>query len=110
MVKLRLSVPQVRDSEAEFYPDCLAKGLRSERAFKAALAEMYIQGVSTRKVKEITKVLREYEVSSSQVSRVTKEYDKEFEQRRVRPLGKIRYLIIDARYKKVRHGGHFLNR
>jgi len=54
MVKLRLSVPQVRDSEAEFYPDCLAKGLRSERAFKAALAEMYIQGVSTRKAKEIT--------------------------------------------------------
>jgi len=109
MGKLRLSVPQVRDSEEEFYPNCLEKGLRSERALKAALAEMYIQGVSTRKVKEITEVLCGYEVSSSQVSRVTKELDKEFEQWRVRPLGKVRYLIIDARYEKVRHGGHVID-
>ena len=109
MGKLRLSVPQVRDSEEEFYPNCLEKGLRSERALKAALAEMYIQGVSTRKVKEITEVLCGYEVSSSQVSRVTKELDKEFEQWRVRPLGKVRYLIIDARYEKVRHDGHVID-
>lgn len=109
MGKLRLSVPQVRDSEEEFYPNCLEKGLRSERALKAALAEMYIQGVSTRKVKEITEALCGYEVSSSQVSRVTKELDKEFEQWRARPLGKIRYLMVDARYEKVRHGGHVID-
>ena len=107
--KLTLSVPQVRESEEEFYPTCLEKGLRSERALKAALAEMYIQGVSTRKVKAITEALCGYEVSSSQVSRITKELDGEFEQWRSRPLGKIRYLIVDARYEKVRHGGHVID-
>jgi transposase-like protein len=107
--KLKLSVPQVRESEDEFYPNCLEKGLRSERALKAALAEMYIQGVSTRKVKAITEALCGYEVSSSQVSRITKELDGEFEQWRNRPLGKIRYLMVDARYEKVRHGGHVID-
>ena len=107
--KLTLSVPQVRESEQEFYPNCLEKGLRSERALKAALAEMYIQGVSTRKVKAITEALCGYEVSSSQVSRITKELDGEFEQWRTRPLGKIRYLMVDARYEKVRHGGHVID-
>ena len=107
--KLTLSVPQVRDSDDEFYPSCLEKGLRSERALKAALAEMYIQGVSTRKVKAITEALCGYEVSSSQVSRITKELDGEFEQWRTRPLGKIRYLMVDARYEKVRHGGHVID-
>ncbi len=107
--KLMLAVPQVRDSEEEFYPSCLEKGLRSERALKAALAEMYIQGVSTRKVKEITEALCGYEVSSSQVSRITKELDEQFEQWRNRPLGKIRHLLVDARYEKVRHGGHVID-
>ncbi|HBI22369.1 MAG TPA: IS256 family transposase [Legionella sp.] len=107
--KLTLSVPQVRDSDEEFYPSCLEKGLRSERALKAALAEMYIQGVSTRKVKAITEALCGYEVSSSQVSRITKELDAEFEQWRTRPLGKTRYLMVDARYEKVRHGGHVID-
>ena len=107
--KLTLSVPQVRESDEEFYPSCLEKGLRSERALKAALAEMYIQGVSTRKVKAITEALCGYEVSSSQVSRITKELDGEFEQWRTRPLGKIRYLMVDARYEKVRHGGHVID-
>lgn len=107
--KLTLSVPQVRESDGEFYPNCLEKGLRSERALKAALAEMYIQGVSTRKVKAITEALCGYEVSSSQVSRITKELDGEFEQWRTRPLGKFRYLMVDARYEKVRHGGHVID-
>ena len=53
---LDLDVPQVRDSS--FYPSSLEKGLRSERALKVALAEMYIQGVSTRKVAKITEQLR----------------------------------------------------
>jgi transposase-like protein len=107
--KLKLSVPQVRDSEEEFYPGCLEKGLRSERALKAALAEMYIQGVSTRKVRAITEALCGYEITSSQVSRITKELDEQFEQWRNRPLGKIRHLIVDARYEKVRHGGHVID-
>lgn len=107
--KLKLAVPQVRDSDEEFYPNCLEKGLRSERALKAALAEMYIQGVSTRKVKEITEVLCGYAVTSSQVSRITKELDGQFEQWRSRPLGKVCHLIVDARYEKVRHGGHVID-
>jgi len=107
--KLQLAVPQVRDSEEDFYPSCLEKGLRSERALKAALAEMYIQGVSTRKVKAITEALCGYEVTSSQVSRITKELDGQFEQWRDRPLGKIRHLMVDARYEKVRHGGHVID-
>ena len=52
--KLDLLVPQVRDGD--FYPSVLEKGLRSERALKLAVAEMYVQGVSTRRVKEITEV------------------------------------------------------
>ena len=52
---LRIQIPQVRG--LSFYPRCLEKGERSERAFKLAVAEMYIQGVSTRKVAEITEEL-----------------------------------------------------
>lgn len=107
--KLVLQIPQVRNSGEEFYPRCLEKGLRSERALKAALAEMYVPGVSTRKVKEITEVLCGYEVSSSQVSRITKELDEQFEQWRTRALGKIRHVLIDARYEKVRHGGQIID-
>ena len=51
---LELRVPQVRESSEPFYPQSLERGLRSERALKIALAEMYVQGVSTRKVAAIT--------------------------------------------------------
>ncbi len=101
--KLDLLVPQVRDGD--FYPSLLEKGLRSERALKLAVAEMYVQGVSTRRVKEITEVLCGFEVSSTEVSRVSQEMDKELEKWRQRPLGKMRYLILDARYEKVRQNG-----
>lgn len=107
--ELALQVPQVRDSEQGFYPSCLEKGLRSERALKAALAEMYIQGVSTRKVKAITEKLCGYEVSSAQVSRVTKELDEQFELWRNRPLEQFKYLVLDARYEKVRHNGSVID-
>ncbi len=107
--ELELQIPQVRESDSDFYPSCLEKGLRSERALKAALAEMYIQGVSTRKVKEITEKLCGYEISSTQVSRVTKELDEQLEQWRNQPIGLIRYLILDARYEKVRHGGRVID-
>lgn len=100
---LELEVPQTRDGQ--FYPNCLEKGLRSERALKLALAEMYIQGVSTRKVARITEELCGFNVSSTQVSNATKMLDEELEQWRNRPLGSFKYLILDARYEKVRHGG-----
>ena len=64
---LELSVPQTRG--VEFYPTSLERGERSERALKLAVAEMYVQGVSTRKVQQITQELCGLDVSSSQVSR-----------------------------------------
>jgi len=100
---LKLSVPQVRG--ASFYPQVLERGTRSERALRLALAEMYVQGVSTSKVTKITEELCGCEISSSDVSRATALLDEEFEQWRTRPLGLVKYLILDARYEKVRHGG-----
>ena len=105
--ELSLKIPQVRDLQGSegFYPKSLEKGLRSERALKLALAEMYVQGVSTRRVKEITRQLCGLEVSSTDVSRATKLLDEELQAWRSRPIGKVPYLILDARYEKVRHGG-----
>ncbi len=83
--KLNLSVPQVRGGVA-FYPSALEKGVRSERALKLALAEMYIQGVSTRKVTSIL--------------------EKKW---RNRPIGRIPFLQLDARYEKIRQDGMVLS-
>ncbi len=100
---LDLDIPQVRDSS--FYPFSLEKGLRSERALKIALAEMYVQGVSTRKVAKITEQLCGFEVTSTQVSRAAKELDQILEQWRKRPLGVYPYVYLDARYEKIwQHG------
>ena len=101
--RLNLQVPQTRD--VDFYPSALERGERSERALKLAVAEMYVQGVSTRKVAEITKELCGLDVSSSQVSRAAELLDEELEAWRNRPLGNTPYVILDARYEKVRHGG-----
>lgn len=103
MGKITLDVPQVR--EGNFYPQSLEKGQRSERALKLALAEMYVQGVSTRKVKAITEQLCGFEISSTQVSRATALLDEPLQAWRTRPIGRIRYLWLDARYEKVRQDG-----
>ena len=101
--ELDLRIPQVRSSN--FYPAALERGTRSERALKLSLAEMYVQGVSTRKVAAITEQLCGFEVSSSQVSRATAELDEHFKQWRERPLSQMAYVQVDARYEKVREGG-----
>lgn len=101
--ELQLAVPQVRD--ARFYPSALEKGCRSEKALRLALAEMYVQGVSTAKVSKITEEMCGCEISSSEVSRVAAELDKELQAWRNRPLGEIKYLVLDARYEKIRQGG-----
>jgi transposase-like protein len=75
--KLELRVPQTRDSE--FYPSVLERGERSERALKLAVAEMYVQGVSTRKVAKITAELCGLDVTSTQVSRAAALLDEELE-------------------------------
>ena len=96
-------VPQVRDGS--FYPQALEKGLRSERALKLALAEMYVQGVSTRRVAAITEKLIGKEVTSAQVSRAVAELDRQLTAWRKRPLGRYEYLWLDARYEKARVDG-----
>ena len=97
------AVPQVRDGD--FYPTALEKGLRSERALTLALAQMYVQGVSTRRVAAITEQLCGVELSSTQVSRAAAQLDPILEQWRSRPLGVCVYLALDARYEKVRVDG-----
>lgn len=98
--KITFAIPQVR--EGGFYPTALEKGMRSERALVATLAEMYVQGVSTRKVKAITEELCGVEISAMQVSRATAQLDEVLQEWRERPLGEIRYLYLDARYERVR--------
>lgn len=99
--KIFLDIPQVRG--LEFYPSSVEKGIRSEKALKCTLAQMYISGVSTRKVQEITEILCGFDVSSSQVSRVTKELDEEFLKFRQRELSDCyKYVYLDAKYVKVR--------
>lgn len=101
---LDLRIPQVR-GEIEFYPSALEKGERSERALKLSMAQMYIEGVTTRKVSSVLQKMCGLDFSSSDVSRATSLLDDELEKWRTRPLGKVEYLIIDARYEKVRMNG-----
>ena len=86
--ELTVRIPQVRGSEEPFFPKSLDKGLRSERALNLAVAEMYVQGVSTRKVAAITEQLRGLDISSSQVSRAAAELDALLHEWRTRPLGR----------------------
>ena len=101
--EVTLDIPQVR--EGGFYPSALEKGMRSERALLITLAEMYIQGVSTRKVSAIIEKMCGFEISAMQVSRATKQLDEILQQWRDRPLGETRYMFLDARYEKVRESG-----
>jgi len=100
---INFAIPQVR--EGGFYPEALEKGLRSERALMLTLAEMYVQGVSTRKVKAITERLCGTAVSSTQVSKATAKLDELLEAWRQRPLSITPYVYLDARYEKVRQDG-----
>lgn len=104
--ELNLRVPQTRDSN--FYPSALERGVRSERALTLTLAEMYVNGVSTRKVSGILKTMCDTEISSTTVSRISSEMDQELGEWRNRKLGKIPYLILDARYENVRQGGNIV--
>jgi len=107
MGTLNLKIPQVRGFS--FYPQSIEKGGRSERALKLAVAEMYLKGVSTRRVEAITHVLCGLDFTSTQVSRAAKELDAEFDSFRNRPLGRYKYLFLDALYLKVRHDGSVID-
>jgi putative transposase len=105
---ITVQVPQVR-GDVEFYPSALERGVRSERALKLAVAEMYVQGVSTRKVTEVMKQLCGLEVSSKQVSRATKLLDDELTAWRKRPLGKCNTCCLMRAMRKVRQAGAVLS-
>jgi putative transposase len=97
MGKVTMAIPQVRD--CDFYPNLLEKGIRSERALKLALAEMYVQGVSTRKVAAITEQMCGFAVSSSQVSEATAELDEQLQAWRERPLPAMTIQVLRAPVK-----------
>ena len=107
--EVTFDVPQVRSSG--FYPSALERGSRSEQALNLALAEMYVQGVSTRKVIMVLQKLlgSEINLSSTQVSRCTELLDKSLEAWRNRPLDDTPYLILDARYERVRDAGQVVD-
>jgi len=105
---IQFKIPQVR-GDLEFYPSALEKGIRSEQALKLAMAEMYVQGVSTRKVSAIVEQLCGHSVSSTHVSQCAAALDAQLETWRNRPLGCFPYVFIDARYEKVRQGGRLLD-
>jgi len=109
MGELTFSVPQVLDSS--FYPSALEKGTRTEQAINIALAEMYIQGVSTRKVITVLQSLvgPEVSISSTQVSRAAQTLDTGLHAWRERPLGETPYVFLDARYERVRHEGQLVD-
>ena len=119
MGAVELRIPQVRDG-IDFYPSALERGVRSEpssseiacrqaarraererrqQALTLAMAEMYVQGVSTRKVSRIVEELCGHKVSSTQVSACAARLDGELQLWRDRPLGAFPYLIFEARYE-----------
>ena len=108
MGPVTFSVPQVRGG-IDFFPSALEKGVRSEQALKLALAEMYVQGVSTRKVSAIVEQLCGHSVSSTQVSQCAAKLDVELESWRNRPLESCAYVYLDARYEKVRQSGQVVD-
>jgi len=103
MGSITVEIPQVRG--LRFYPKSLEKGCRSEKALKLAIAEMYVMGVSTRRVTKITEQLCGLEISSTQVSRLSKELDEQLQAFRERSLNHYEYLYLDARYEKTRNQG-----
>ena len=107
--KVTFDVPQVRNGG--FYPSALEKGSRTEQALNLALAEMYVQGVSTRKVITVLQSLLgpDVSISSTQVSRAAENLDIGLAAWRERPLGETPYLFLDARYERVREGGHLID-
>jgi putative transposase len=105
---LELRVPQ--DRAGRFSTDLFERYQRSEKALVAALAEMYVQGVSTRKVKAVTEALCGHEFSASSISAVNRSLDAALtafcDRRLTEPYP---YLILDARYERVREGGVITN-
>lgn len=101
---LELRVPQ--DRQGRFSTELFERYQRSEKALVSGLIEMYVQGVSTRKVKAVTEELCGHSFSASAISGVVKQLDASLKAFAERRLGEAYpYLILDARYEQVREGG-----
>lgn len=107
--EITFAIPQVRGGG--FYPSTLERGSRTDQALNLMMAEMYVQGVSTRKVVGVLQKLLgpEISISSTQISRVTEQLDVGLAVWRERPLGETPYLILDARYERVREAGQIVD-
>jgi putative transposase len=106
---LVLRVPQ--DRSGRFSTEVFEQYQRSEKALVAALAQMYVQGVSTRKVAAVTQELCGHEFSASSISAITCRLEDQLAQFSQRPLeAEYPYVILDARYERVREGGVIVNR
>lgn len=106
---LDLQVPQ--DREGCFSTQVFERYQRSEKALVLAVIEMYLNGVSTRKVKKITEALCAVQLRRSQVSELTKGLDEQIDLWRNRRLEEnYAFLIIDARYEKSRCGGQVVSK
>lgn len=106
--ELELLVPKDRDGQ--FQTELFERYQRSEKALVLAIVQMYIDGVSTRKVRDITEALCGLEIGKSQVSALSLKLDDEIRKWRERPIEKAYpYLMIDARYEKVRRGGEVIS-
>jgi transposase-like protein len=104
-----LRVPQ--DRAGHFSTQVFEQYQRSEKALVAALAAMYVQGVSTRKVGAITQELCGHEFSASSISAITQRLEEQLEEFSRRPLGaEFPYVVLDARYERVREGGVIVSR
>jgi transposase-like protein len=105
---LELLVP--KDREGQFQTELFERYQRSEKALLLAILQMYLEGVSTRKVRAITEELCGLEISKSQVSALSQQLDEEIQRWRERPLERsYPYLVVDARYEKVRRGGQVVS-
>jgi transposase-like protein len=107
--ELQFQVPQAR--EGGFRPTVFERYQRSDRALVAAMQEMVVQGVSTRRVSAVLEEMAGFEVSGATVSRAMAELDEEIERFRTRSLkGHVYpYVVIDARYEHVRENGRVVN-
>ena len=103
--QLGVAVPQVRGGNETFRPQSLEAALLSEKALRVALAEMYVQGVSTRRVSAVLESLCGTSVSSMTVSRASAELDTVLAAWRERPLGVFPFVQCDAIWVKVRQDG-----
>lgn len=109
--KLEFEVPQVRGTDP-YRPMFFERWQRSERALLVTCAEMYFMGVSTRKVGRILEEMGGFSLSAATVSKVAAELDEKIEEFRSRTLGDRTwpFLLVDARYEKVRHAGRIVSR